>query len=54
MSAAKDQDDKVHAEFSERCHLIRWCHDRSTTELRALKRAFEASKALKKKKGGNP
>ena len=30
-----------HHEFSERAHLIRWCHERSLKELKALKKAFD-------------
>jgi len=30
-----------HHDFSERAHLIRWCHERSLKELKALKKAFD-------------
>jgi hypothetical protein len=35
----KKQD--VHAQFAERSQLLRWFHERSSKELKALRKAFE-------------
>jgi hypothetical protein len=38
-----------HLEFAERSHLMRWFGERNTRELKALKKAFEASQNAKPK-----
>lgn len=40
----------IHKEFAERAHLIRWFHERSTKELKAMKAALDAMNANKAKR----
>lgn len=37
----------AHAEFAERSHLLRWFHERTTKELKAMKKALAALQAGK-------
>jgi hypothetical protein len=43
---------EANLEIAERGHLIRWFHERTTPELKALKKGFVAMQGLKGKKGG--
>jgi hypothetical protein len=38
--------DDVHAEFAEHAQLLRWCHERTLKELKALRKAFDAARKL--------
>jgi hypothetical protein len=37
--------ESVHYEFAVRGQLIRWFHERSTKELKAMRKGFEAAQA---------
>lgn len=45
---AKKLDTLTHQQFAERSHLIRWCHDLTTKELKALKKAYDSMRAMSK------
>lgn len=38
----------MHLEFAEKSQLLRWFHDRSIKELKAMKKGFMAVQAAKK------
>lgn len=44
----KKKESSIHLEFAERSQLLRWFHDRSIKELKAMKKGFMAVQAAKK------
>jgi hypothetical protein len=49
--AAKKKETSVHLEFAEKSQLLRWFHDRTIKELKAMRKGFLA---LQASKGGKP
>jgi hypothetical protein len=48
--AAKKKESSVHLEFAEKSQLLRWFHDRSIRELKAMRKGFLALQAVKEGK----
>jgi hypothetical protein len=48
--AAKKKESSVHLEFAEKSQLLRWFHDRSIRELKAMRKGFLALQAAKEGK----
>jgi hypothetical protein len=49
--AAKKKETSAHLEFAEKSQLLRWFHDRTIKELKAMRKGFLA---LQASKGGKP
>jgi hypothetical protein len=45
--AAKKKETSVHLEFTEKSQLLRWFHERSIRELKAMRKGFLALQATK-------
>lgn len=51
-TAPKERAESPHLEFAIRGQLIRWFHERSTKELQAMRKGFEAAQAASDKRKG--